>query len=250
MADKAVVKRAEELRRQIEYHNYRYYVLDDPEIPDAEYDRLMRELQALEAVHPDIVTPNSPTQRVGAKPRDGFREVRHDVPMLSLNNCFSEEELRAFDRRVREGVGVDGVVEYAAEPKLDGLAISLVYEDGELVLGATRGDGYTGEDVTANVRTIDSIPLRLLGDDIPKRLDVRGEVVMPIAGFHALNEAARKKGEKTFANPRNAAAGSLRQLDPAVTARRPLEMYCYAIGRAEGVELAETHFGQLEQLRG
>ena len=250
MADKAVVERAEELRRQIEYHNYRYYVLDDPEIPDAEYDRLMRELEALEAAHPEIITPNSPTQRVGAKPRDGFREVRHDVPMLSLNNCFSEEELRAFDRRVREGLGVESAVEYAAEPKLDGLAISLVYEDGELVLGATRGDGYTGEDVTANVRTIDSIPLRLLGDDIPKRLDVRGEVVMPIAGFRALNEAARKKGEKEFANPRNAAAGSLRQLDPAVTARRPLEMYCYAIGRAEGVELAATHVGQLEQLRG
>ncbi len=250
MADKAVVERAEELRRQIEYHNYRYYVLDDPEIPDAEYDRLMRELEALEAAHPEIIIPNSPTQRVGAKPRDGFREVRHDMPMLSLNNCFSEEELRAFDRRVREGLGVESAVEYASEPKLDGLAISLVYEDGELVLGATRGDGYTGEDVTANVRTIDSIPLRLLGDGIPKRLDVRGEVVMPIAGFRALNEAARKKGEKEFANPRNAAAGSLRQLDPAVTARRPLQMYCYAIGRAEGVELAETHFGQLEQLRG
>ncbi len=249
MADPEVVREAEELRRQIEYHNYRYYVLDDPEIPDAEYDRLMRRLQALEQAHPEIITPNSPTQRVGAKPREGFREVRHEVPMLSLNNCFSEEELRAFDRRVREGLEVEVPIDYVAEPKLDGLAISLIYEHGELVLAATRGDGYTGEDVTANVRTIDSVPLRLLGDDLPAKLDVRGEVYMPVAGFHKLNEEARKKGEKTFANPRNAAAGSLRQLDPRITAQRPLAMYCYAIGVAEGVELADTHFGQLQQLR-
>ncbi len=249
MADPEVVREAEELRRQIEYHNYRYYVLDDPEIPDAEYDRLMRRLQALEQAHPEIITPNSPTQRVGAKPREGFREVRHEVPMLSLNNCFSEEELRAFDRRVREGLEVEVPIDYVAEPKLDGLAISLIYEHGELVLAATRGDGYTGEDVTANVRTIDSVPLRLLGDDLPAKLDVRGEVYMPVAGFRKLNEEARKKGEKTFANPRNAAAGSLRQLDPRITAQRPLAMYCYAIGVAEGVELADTHFGQLQQLR-
>ncbi len=250
VADPEVVREAEALRRQIEYHNYRYYVLDDPEIPDAEYDRLMRRLQRLEQAHPEIVTPDSPTQRVGARPREGFREVRHELPMLSLNNCFSEEELRAFDRRVREALAVDGPIDYVAEPKLDGLAVSLVYERGELVLAATRGDGYTGEDVTANVRTIRSVPLRLLGDEIPTRLDVRGEVYMPVEGFRRLNEEAAKRGEKTFANPRNAAAGSLRQLDPRITARRPLEMYCYAIGLAEGVTLADTHFDQLEQLRG
>lgn len=250
MTGSDIAAQADALRRQIEYHNYRYYVLDDPEIPDAEYDRLMRQLQALEQAHPEIITPNSPTQRVGGKPREGFREVRHDVPMLSLNNCFSEEELRAFDHRVREGLKVNENIEYVAEPKLDGLAVGLVYEHGELVLAATRGDGYTGEDVTANVRTIDSVPLRLLGDTLPDRLDVRGEVYMPIAGFRALNEMARKKGEKEFANPRNAAAGSLRQLDPAVTATRPLEMYCYVIGSADGVALADTHFGQLMQLRG
>ncbi len=249
MTEQEIAAKAEALRRQIEYHNYRYYVLDDPEIPDAEYDRLMRELQALEQAHPEIITPTSPTQRVGAKPREGFREVRHDVPMLSLNNCFSEDELRAFDRRVREGLKVDEAIEYVAEPKLDGLAVSLIYEQGELVLAATRGDGYTGEDVTANVRTIESVPLRLFGDHLPARLDVRGEVYMPVAGFRALNEAARKKGEKEFVNPRNAAAGSLRQLDPAITATRPLAMYCYAIGQVEGVALAETHHGQLMQLR-
>ncbi len=249
MTEQDIAAQAEALRRQIEYHNYRYYVLDDPEIPDAEYDRLMRELQALEQAHPEIITPTSPTQRVGAKPREGFREVRHEVPMLSLNNCFSEDELRAFDRRVREGLKVDEAIEYVAEPKLDGLAVSLIYEQGELVLAATRGDGYTGEDVTANVRTIESVPLRLFGDHLPARLDVRGEVYMPVAGFRALNEAARKKGEKEFVNPRNAAAGSLRQLDPAITATRPLAMYCYAIGQVEGVALAETHHGQLMQLR-
>ncbi|HFD86808.1 MAG TPA: NAD-dependent DNA ligase LigA, partial [Gammaproteobacteria bacterium] len=249
MADLSVEQQAEKLRSQIEYHNYRYYVLDDPEIPDAEYDRLMRELETLEKAHPEIVTATSPTQRVGARPLKGFAEVRHEIPMLSLSNCFTEEELIAFDRRVHERLEISTPIEYVAEPKLDGLAVSLLYEHGELVRAATRGDGYTGEDVTQNVRTIESIPLRLLGDDLPGRLEVRGEVYMPLEGFRKLNAEAERKQEKTFANPRNAAAGSLRQLDPRITAQRPLAMYCYALGLVEGAELADTHYDQLMQLR-
>jgi DNA ligase (NAD+) len=250
VADATIEQTAEALRSQIEYHNYRYYVLDDPEIPDAEYDRLMRELEALEQAHPEIITPTSPTQRVGAKPLDGFAEVQHEVPMLSLSNCFSAEELNAFDRRLHDRLKISEPIEYAAEPKLDGLAVSLLYEQGELVRGATRGDGYSGEDITQNVRTIESIPLRLLGDALPSRLEVRGEVYMPLAGFKALNEEAARKGEKTFVNPRNAAAGSLRQLDPRITAQRPLAMYCYAMGLVEGAALADTHYEQLQQLKG
>jgi len=243
-----VVQRAESLREQIAYHNYRYYALDDPEIPDAEYDRLFRELQQLEQDNPELITPESPTQRVGAEPLKGFDEVRHSIPMLSLGNVFSEEELNDFDRRVREGLGVDEV-KYCVEPKLDGLAISIRYEDGVLVRAATRGDGTTGEDVTQNVRTIESVPLRLYGDDYPRVLEVRGEVYMEKAGFEQLNERQREQGDKTFANPRNAAAGSLRQLDSRITATRPLTMYCYGVGVVEGVQLPGTHSAILEKIR-
>ena len=242
-------RRAADLREQIDLHNYRYYVLDDPLIPDAEYDRLMRELQALESEHPELVTPESPTQRVGAKPAEGFGEVRHAIPMLSLENCFSEEELLAFDRRVRERLERDGQVYYVAEPKLDGLAVSLRYEDGRLVQGATRGDGTTGEDITQNVRTVHSIPLRLRGSAVPRVLEVRGEVFMPKAGFEEMNRRAAERGEKVFVNPRNAAAGSLRQLDPSVTAARPLEFFCYGWGELEGAEAPASHSGMLERLR-
>ena len=241
-------QRAEKLRERIRYHNYRYYVLDDPEIPDAEYDRLLRELQRLEQQHPELITPDSPTQRVGAQPLSAFGEVRHEVPMLSLDNAFSDEELGEFDRRVRERLGVE-VVDYTAEPKLDGVAVSLLYEHGQLVRGATRGDGSSGEDVTQNVRTIQSIPLRLRGKGYPQRLEVRGEVFMSHDGFRRLNERAAGEGQKTFANPRNAAAGSLRQLDPRITAQRPLEIYCYGVGVVAGGGLPDRHSGVLKQLR-
>ena len=241
-------KRIDELREQIDYHNYRYYVLDDPEIPDAEYDRLMRELEELEAEHPDLITPDSPTQRVGATPLAAFAEVKHKLPMLSLSNAFDEEEVLSFDRRAREKLGVNEV-EYAIEPKLDGLAISLLYEDGKLTCGATRGDGTTGEDVTQNVRTIDAIPLKLRGKDYPVRLEVRGEVIMTRDGFEELNKTRKKEGEKEFANPRNAAAGSLRQLDSRITAKRPLSFFCYGAGLVEGTALPERHSAILDQLR-
>lgn len=240
--------RAESLRQALHYHNYRYYVLDDPEIPDAEYDRLMRELQALEAEYPELITPDSPTQRVGGQPLEGFAEVEHRLPMLSLENALDEAELRAFDRRVRERLGRE-LVAYLAEPKFDGLAINLTYEQGRLVQAATRGDGRRGEDVTAQVRTIRSVPLRLQGEGWPELIEVRGEVVLPRAGFEALNARARAEGGKTFANPRNAAAGSLRQLDPRVTATRPLEMLCYGFGLIEGGRLADTQSGSLGLLR-
>ena len=249
MVSPEIQKRVEELRQQINYHNYRYYVLDDPEIPDSEYDRLMRELQELEAKYPELITPDSPTQRVGAEPLKEFGEVRHKVPMLSLANAFSDEELREFDARVRKLLGTEKPVDYAAEPKLDGLAVSLRYEAGVLVQGATRGDGYRGEDVTANVRTIDSIPLRLLGNRWPKVLEVRGEVFMSKKGFEELNRRARKKGEKTFANPRNAAAGSLRQLDARVTASRPLVFFAYGWGELSVKQLAPTHSESMYRLR-
>jgi len=242
------IQRAIELRKQLAHHNYQYYVLDNPEIPDIEYDRLFRELQQLEADYPDLITPDSPTQRVGGAPLKGFSEVKHEIPMLSLGNVFSEEELVDFDRRVRDGLGIDAVV-YAAEPKLDGLAISIRYEEGVLVRAATRGDGATGEDVTQNVRTIDAVPLKLYGDDYPRVLEVRGEVYMPRDGFAQLNERQREKGDKTFANPRNAAAGSLRQLDSRITAERPLTMYCYGIGVVEGATLPDTHSAILERLK-
>jgi DNA ligase (NAD+) len=227
----AIAARAAELRAAIEQHNYRYHVLDQPAVPDAEYDRLFRELQDIEQAHPELLTPDSPTRRVGAAPLAGFAEVRHATPMLSLNNAFAREEVEAFDRRVREALGADAI-EYAAEPKFDGLAVSLVFEQGVLMSGATRGDGSSGEDVTANLRTIQAIPLRLRGNKTPPRLEVRGEVLMLKADFERMNERQRERGDKAFANPRNAAAGALRQLDPRVTATRPLTFFAYGTDAA------------------
>lgn len=247
----ATRKKLESLRDQIRHHNFRYHALDDPEVPDAEYDRLMRELQRLEADHPELISTDSPTQRVGDAPISAFGTVAHELPMLSLGNAFSEDELREFHRRVLGRLELDDNADltYAAEPKLDGAAVSLLYENGILVRGATRGDGTTGEDITHNVRTIEAIPLRLLGDGYPNRLEVRGEVFMPKAGFEAYNERAREAGEKTFVNPRNAAAGSLRQLDPKLTANRPLDMYAYSIGISEGGTLPSCHSEILSQLQ-
>ncbi len=239
--------RARELHEQLHLHNYLYYVKDQPQISDAEYDALLRELQDLEQQYPDLCTPDSPTQRVGASPLKAFGEVRHELRMLSLDNAFSDEELADFDRRVRELLGVDSV-DYAAEPKLDGLAVSLLYRDGVLVRAATRGDGSTGEDVTQNVRTIAGVPLKLAGSKIPPLLEVRGEVYLSHKGFEALNRQQEEQGQKLFVNPRNAAAGSLRQLDPSVTAQRPLEMFCYGVGKVDGGRMADTHTGILEQL--
>jgi DNA ligase (NAD+) len=236
------------LRDQLNQHNYRYYVLDDPVIPDAEYDRLLGELQALEQTHPELITPDSPTQRVGAAPLSVFGQVHHALPMLSLDNAFTDAEVQDFDRRIRERLEMEQVT-YAAEPKLDGLAVSLRYENGLLVSGATRGDGFTGEDITHNIRTIGSIPLRLRGGDYPRVLEVRGEVYMPKQGFEELNAQARARGEKTFANPRNAAAGSLRQWDARITAQRPLEMFCYGVGVVEDGQLPPRHGETLRRLR-
>jgi len=245
----SVTERIENLKEQLRYHNYRYYVLDDPEVPDAEYDRLFRELHELEQQHPELLTKDSPTQRVGDRPLDKFEEVEHAIPMLSLGNVFSDEELSDFNQRVTSGLGVEQV-SYCVEPKLDGLAISLRYEDGELVQGATRGDGATGENVTQNVRTIQAIPLKLRGDDYPRVLEVRGEVFMPKAGFQALNERQRERGDKRFANPRNAAAGSLRQLDSKIAASRPLSFYSYGLGEVSGdVTLADNHYARLMKLK-
>ncbi len=246
------------LREEIARHNHRYYVLDEPSLPDAEYDRLFAALKALESQHPELVTADSPTQRVGGEALASFGEVRHEVPMLSLGNAFEEQDLADFDRRVREGLAdelgqsaylfspVD--VEYSCEPKLDGLAVSLLYENGRLSRGATRGDGTTGEDITANVRTVRNIPLTLQAQGWPAILEVRGEIYMPRAGFETMNERAREAGAKVFANPRNAAAGSLRQLDPKITASRPLEFCCYGLGRVDG-ELADTQMASLEKLK-
>ncbi|WP_165678223.1 NAD-dependent DNA ligase LigA [Metapseudomonas otitidis] len=250
-------QRIQALRAELDEHNYRYYVLDEPSVPDAEYDRLFRELQALEAEHPELVTPDSPTQRVGGEALSAFGEVRHEVPMLSLGNAFEEEDLLAFDRSVQSGLGLSGgdlfgggaAVEYSCEPKLDGLAVSLLYRNGLLERGATRGDGTTGEDISANVRTIRNVPLKLKGEGWPQVLEVRGEVYMPKAGFEELNARQAESGGKTFANPRNAAAGSLRQLDPKITASRPLEFCCYGIGQVSA-ELAPTQMGMLERLKG
>ena len=251
--------RISQLRQQIDGHNHRYYVLDEPSVPDAEYDRLFRELQALEAEHPELITAQSPTQRVGGTALAAFGEVRHEVPMLSLGNAFAETDMQDFDRRVREGLGellpaadlfgAGAEIEYCCEPKLDGLAVSLLYRDGLLVRGATRGDGSTGEDISSNVRTLRNVPLQLQGEGIPQVLEVRGEVFMSRAGFEALNARQLANDAKPFANPRNAAAGSLRQLDPKITASRPLEFCCYGIGLVEG-ELATTQVEILQQLKG
>jgi len=237
------------LRDQLNHHSYQYYVLDDPEIPDVQYDRLYRELQSLESKYPDLITNDSPTQRVGDKPLDGFTQVKHEIPMLSLDNVFNEEDLGEFNKRLQQRLDNDDEISFAAEPKLDGLAVSLLYEKGLLVRAGTRGDGSTGENITQNIRTIHSIPLKLLGKNIPDVLEVRGEVFMPKAGFEKINQIARDNDEKQFVNPRNAAAGSLRQLDPKVTAKRPLAMYCYAVGRVDGGEQLSTHSEMLDQLK-
>lgn len=248
-ASQNAAQRIGKLRELLRHHNYRYYVLDDPEVTDAEYDRLMQELRQLEAEHPKLVSPDSPTQRVGAAPSGTFAPVRHAVPMLSLDNAFSEDDVRDFDRRARERLEDVEMLDYTCEPKLDGLAVSLRYEDGVLVRAATRGDGTTGEDVTANVRTIQSVPLRLHGKNWPKVLEVRGEVLMSHRGFEKLNREAAARGEKTFVNPRNAAAGGLRQLDPKVSARRPLEIWFYGVGEVQGGKLADRHGASFEKLR-
>jgi len=232
--------RIAELRGALADHGYRYYVLDAPVISDAEYDRLFTELQALEAAHPELVTADSPTQRVGGMPLPEFAQVRHRVPMLSLNNGFDAADIEGFDRRVREGLGIDEVT-YVAELKFDGLAISLRYEQGRFVEGATRGDGFTGEDVTANLRTVQAIPLRLRGDDVPPVLEVRGEVLLFRRDFERMNDAQREAGDKTFVNPRNAAAGSLRQLDPRMTAKRPLRFFAYGVAEVEGAAVPARH---------
>jgi DNA ligase (NAD+) len=240
--------RAKYLRETIREHNHNYYVSDAPTIPDSEYDRLFRELQEIEKKYPELKTLDSPTERIGAEPLKSFDQVKHTIPMLSLDNAFTEDELKAFDRRIRDRLKTDESIEYACEPKLDGLAISLVYENGMLVQAATRGDGSVGENVTQNVKTIKSVPLRLR-NDYPKTLEVRGEVFISKAGFEALNVMARKKEEKEFANPRNAAAGSLRQLNSKITASRPLSLYCYEVGKVTEGALADTHSGILKQLQ-
>ncbi|AOJ68505.1 MULTISPECIES: NAD-dependent DNA ligase LigA [Burkholderia] len=247
-------KRAAWLRAELERANYAYYVLDQPELPDAEYDRLFVELQQIEAEHPDLVTPDSPTQRVGGEVASGFTPVVHDTPMLSLNNGFADDDVVAFDKRVADGLDkatdlagtVTEPVEYACELKFDGLAISLRYEDGRFVQASTRGDGTTGEDVTENIRTVRSIPLRLKGKHLPRVLDVRGEVLMFKRDFARLNERQRAAGQREFANPRNAAAGSLRQLDSKITASRPLSFFAYGVGVLDGLEMPGTHSGLLD----
>jgi DNA ligase (NAD+) len=244
---KDVLDQAAELRREIELHNYRYYVLDDPTVPDAEYDRLFHELGRLEARYPALVTPDSPTQRVGAAPLSEFAEVTHRVPMLSLANAFSDGDVENFDRRCREGLGIEEI-EYACEPKFDGLAITLSYENGVFVRGATRGDGSVGEDVTANLKTIRAIPLKL-PVEVPL-LEVRGEVFMSKKDFAALNRRQGERGEKVFVNSRNASAGSLRQLDPRLTAERPLTFFAYAVGAAEGADLPATHAELMDRFAG
>ena len=238
------------LRKTLRQYEYEYHVLDNPTVPDSEYDRLFHQLKALELEHPEYLTSDSPTQRVGAKPLSGFSQIRHEIPMLSLDNAFSDEEFNAFVKRIEDRLIVlPKPLTFCCEPKLDGLAVSILYVNGVLTQAATRGDGTTGEDITANIRTIRNIPLQLLTDNPPARLEVRGEVFMPHAGFERLNEYALEHDEKTFANPRNAAAGSLRQLDPNITSKRPLVLNAYGIGIAEGVELPNTHYARLQWLK-
>ncbi|UEA16249.1 NAD-dependent DNA ligase LigA [Pasteurella canis] len=247
---KSIKLELEQLRNTLRYHEYQYHVLDSPQIPDAEYDRLFHQLKNLEKQYPELITTDSPTQRVGAKPLSGFTEVKHEIPMLSLDNAFSDEELKAFVKRIDDRLIVSPEqLTFCCEPKLDGLAVSILYVEGKLVQAATRGDGTTGEDITSNIRTIRNIPLQLLTEKPPKRLEIRGEIFMPQTGFELLNEKALARGEKTFANPRNAAAGSLRQLDPKITSQRPLVLNAYGIGIAEGIELPTTHFERLQWLK-
>jgi DNA ligase (NAD+) len=247
MTPRQQAERAAWLRGEIEYHNYRYYVLDDPEISDAAYDALLKELETIEAAYPELKTPHSPTQRVGAPPLDTFGTVSHSIPMLSLANAMQADAVIEFDERIKRFLKTDEDIQYVAEPKLDGVAVELIYERGELIASSTRGDGFIGEDVTQNVRTIKSIPLQLIArhDALPERLEVRGEVYMEVSDFQALNKRREEQGEPSFANPRNAAAGSLRQLDSAVTAQRPLKIFCYGIGEVKGREFT----GQWEVLQ-
>lgn len=247
--NKNTQQKIDKLRVTLRHHEYLYHVMDAPEIPDAEYDRLMNELKALEAEHPELITSDSPTQRVGALPLTAFEQVRHEIPMLSLDNAFDETSYLAFDKRLRDRLKNNEEITFCCELKLDGLAVSLLYENGILVQAATRGDGTTGENITENVRTIKAIPLRLYGEDIPARIEIRGEVFMNEKGFEYLNEEARRTGGKVFANPRNAAAGSLRQLDPRITAKRPLTFFCYGVGVLEGGELPTSHYERLQQFK-
>lgn len=245
----AISSQIQKIHEQLNEHNYQYYVLDNPTVSDAEYDHLFQQLKQLEQEYPEFITPDSPTQRVGAKPLKEFAEVKHQIPMLSLDNAFMDEDVIAFDKRVRERLNAHHKIEYVCEPKLDGLAVSLRYEQGRLVTAATRGDGETGEDITENIRTIEMVPLHLRGENYPDILEVRAEVYMPKSGFEELNKRAMEKGEKVFVNPRNAAAGSLRQLDPRITASRPLEIYCYGIGVIEGFETPGKHSEVLALLK-
>jgi DNA ligase (NAD+) len=250
--NQAIQQRLQQLKDQLAYHNHQYYVLDNPSIPDADYDQLFQELKQIEQQHPELVTADSPTQRVGAAPLSKFGQISHQVAMLSLDNAFDADDFAAFYKRMADRIDASKDFEFCAEPKLDGLAVSIRYEQGLLVQAATRGDGFTGEDITANVKTIRAVPLKLQGE-VPAVLEVRGEVFMPLAGFEAMNDKARAAGDKVFANPRNAAAGSLRQLDPKITATRPLMFYAYAVGAVEDAAQqlnGKSHYARLQQLKG
>ncbi|MCB1658197.1 MAG: NAD-dependent DNA ligase LigA, partial [Pseudomonadales bacterium] len=243
-----VIAQLAQLKEKIRHHNHLYYVLDNPQISDAEYDNLFRQLQQIEHDYPSLMTEDSPTQGVGGQALDAFNNITHSVPMLSLGNVFSHQELLDFERKVKERLETNHEIEYCAELKLDGLAISLIYENGIFIQGATRGDGVTGEDITHNLKTIRNLPLKLNTNHPPALLEVRGEVLMPKAGFEKLNQEAQAKGEKTFANPRNAAAGSVRQLDPNIAAKRPLAFYAYAVAQLQGQELPNTQYQVLQWL--
>ncbi|MDP1603924.1 MAG: NAD-dependent DNA ligase LigA [Legionella sp.] len=245
-----ILKKLENLRQKLRIYDHHYYVLDEPLVPDIEYDRIFRELQQLETSYPDFITADSPTQRVGSRPSAAFEPIEHIQPMLSLNNVFTDEELHAFIKRVVTRIERDEeTLVFTCEPKLDGLAVNLTYKNGILAYAATRGDGMVGENITSNIKTIAAVPLKLLTDTPPALIEIRGEVYMPKEGFELFNQRAREAGEKTFANPRNAAAGSLRQLNPQITALRPLAIYCYGIGASEGLTLPESHFDQLALLK-
>ena len=250
MSDTSLAQQHQQLKQQLEHFAHQYYVLDEPSVPDAEYDRLMQALIAIEKQAPELKTPDSPSQKVGGAVLSKFESITHEIPMLSLDNGFEDSDLFAFEQRVLDRLNMTDEIEFACEPKLDGLAVSIMYEDGVLVRAATRGDGQTGENITQNVKTIANVPLRLIGENLPKRIEVRGEVFMPKQGFEALNHAQKEKQGKTFVNPRNAAAGSLRQLDSKITASRPLRLYAYSVGVIEGgeIEQASTHSERLRAL--
>ena len=245
-----ILRQYQDLVEELNKHNHRYYVLDDPSVPDIEYDRQLRELQSIEGLYREIIALDSPSQRVGGAALSSFSQIKHALPMLSLDNAFTDTELQEFERRLKDRLNSSADIEYVCEPKLDGAAVSLLYRDGALIYGATRGDGSVGEDITANVRTIKNVPLKLHGDNIPATLEVRGEIYLPLSGFDALNAAAVLSGDKTFVNPRNAAAGSLRQLDSKITASRPLEMCAYSVGQYLADRVPETHEDMLSALRG